>query len=171
MKFKAFQHVFEDKQVSVKLRFKLFDSIITSTILYGLETTPLTQSLLDRIDIVQRTMLRRIVGWVCYAEDSWEDSGRRMATRLRRCRELHPLEDWSTLVHKRKIKMIESRSEWPYWTEAAVMWSPFECASLNFNVPYRCAGHPHQRWDDGLSQSQSTDRAHKGAVRKRTRER
>ena len=42
MKYKAFQHVLEDKQVSIKLRFKLFGSIISSTLVYGLETTPLT---------------------------------------------------------------------------------------------------------------------------------
>ena len=56
MKYKSFQHVFEDKQVSIELRFKLFGSIISSTLVYGLETTPLTLQLLERIDITQRTM-------------------------------------------------------------------------------------------------------------------
>ena len=114
MKYKAFQHVFEDKQVSVKLRFKLFDSIVSSTLLYGLETVPLSQQMLNRIDITQRTMLRRIVGWVSYADDSWEERGRRMAERLCRCLDLHPVEDWSERVTQRKMKMIESQHDWPY---------------------------------------------------------
>ena len=150
MKFKAFQHVFEDKQVSVKLRFKLFDSIVSSTILYGLDTARLTAAMLHRIDVTQRTMLRRIVGWVCYSDDSWGDNGRRMANRLRRCLELHPLKDWSEMINERKAKMIENESEWPYWTKSAVKWSPVECARLNFHFPYRVVGHPHQRWNDNI---------------------
>ena len=42
MKYHAFQNVFENKHISTKLRLKLFDSVITATILYFLETCPLT---------------------------------------------------------------------------------------------------------------------------------
>ena len=70
---------------------KLFKSVVPSTALYGLETSPLTKSLLHRIDVVQRAMLRRIIGWVCYNDDTWEDRGRRMAEKLRTCLLLHPM--------------------------------------------------------------------------------
>ena len=100
--------------------------------------------------MAQRTMLRRIVGWVSYSNDSWEEHGRRMAQRLRRCLELYPVGDWSERVHERKLLMIEKQHEWPYWTKAVVQWSPFECVDLNYHVAYRSPGHPHQRWDDSI---------------------
>ena len=37
MKYKAFRHALEDKHANIKLRLKLFDSIVSSTLLYGLE--------------------------------------------------------------------------------------------------------------------------------------
>ena len=141
-------HAFEDKHVNVKLRLKLFDSIITSTVSYGLDTVPLTHQMLNRLDIAQRTMLRRIVGWVNYADDTWEESGRRMAERLRQCLALRPVKNWSECINERKVKMIESQHEWPYWTKFAIEWSPFECAELNYHRAYRSPGRPRQRWDD-----------------------
>ena len=36
-------------------------------------------------------MLRRMVGWVNYADDTWEESGRRMAERLRQCLASRPI--------------------------------------------------------------------------------
>ena len=130
------------------MRFKLFDSIVSSTLVYGLETTPLTSYLLERINVTQRTMLRKMVGWICYAEDTWEDRGKRMSERLQRCLKLYPLKDWSEIVNERKAKMIERKHEWPYWTKVAVDWSPCECIDFNQNDAYRVRGHPHQRWDD-----------------------
>ena len=106
--------------------------------------------MLNRLDITQRTMLRRIVGWVSYADDSWEERGRRMAERLRRCLVLHPVKDWSERINERKVKMIESQHDWPYWTKAVVQWSPFECVDLNYCAAHRFRGHPHQRWDDNI---------------------
>ena len=150
MKYKAFEHVFEDKQVNLKLRFKLFDSIISPTLMYGVETTPLTLQALERINIVQRSMPRKMVGWICCAEDSWEDRGRRMSARLARCLQLHPVKKWSEAINERKAKLSECEVELPYWTRLALGWNPFECSSFNRNSPYRVRGHPHQRWDDTL---------------------
>ena len=38
------------------------------TLVYGLETTPLTSYMSERINIIQQTMLREMVGWICYVE-------------------------------------------------------------------------------------------------------
>ncbi len=58
--------------------------VVSSTLLYGLDTVPLTDSLSNRLDVVQRVMLKRIIGWICYSEDTWEDRGRRMAEKMRK---------------------------------------------------------------------------------------
>ena len=60
MKHKALQHIYEDKDTPVKLRVKLFDAAISSTILYALETCPLTKN------------LRRLVGWISTSSDTWD---------------------------------------------------------------------------------------------------
>ena len=78
--------------------------------MYGLETTPLTLQALERIDITQRIMMRKLVGRICYAEDSWEDRGRRMSERLARCLSLHPLKNWSVLINERETKLIECKT-------------------------------------------------------------
>ena len=62
MKYKMYQHVFEDKHVTLVLRFKLFESIISPTMLYSLDTCPLTEVQKQRIDVTQRVMLCRMVG-------------------------------------------------------------------------------------------------------------
>ena len=151
MKYRSLQHALEDKYVSIKLRLKLFESVVSSTLLYGLETAPLTQSLLNRIDVVQRVMLRRMIGWVCYnGEDSWEERGRRMAEKLRNCLVLHPVKTWSIVVNERKVKVVESIHELPFWSETSINWNPYDCVRYNLNVAYRVRGRPCQRWCDNI---------------------
>ena len=62
MKYKTYQHVLENKDVSLNLRLKLFKSIISPTVCYSLDTCPLTENLKNRLDITQRVMLRRMIG-------------------------------------------------------------------------------------------------------------
>ena len=141
----------EDKGVSVRLRFKLFESVISSTVLYGLETAPLTQSLQNRLDITQRMMLRRIIGWVCYNEDSWEERGRRMAEKMQHCLTLYPVKIWSATINERKMKAIASLSDLLFWSSMSINWNPFECVAYNLSVARRSRGHPCQRWNDNLA--------------------
>ena len=60
-----------NKHVSVKLRLKLFDAVVTPTILYGLHKLPLTHFQLQKLDALQRQMLRSIVGWVRVGHEPW----------------------------------------------------------------------------------------------------
>ena len=52
------------KHISVKLRLRLFDAVVTPTILFSSITMPLTASDQNQMDAVQRRMLRSLVGWV-----------------------------------------------------------------------------------------------------------
>ena len=71
MRYKMYQHVFEDKHVTLVLH-------ISPTLFYSLDTCPLTEVQKHRIDVTQRVMLRRMVGWTSYGDNSWEERGRRM---------------------------------------------------------------------------------------------
>ena len=52
-----------NKEIDLKLRFKLFNAVVTPTAVYSLSTTALAQQHRDRITSVLRQMLRRIVGF------------------------------------------------------------------------------------------------------------
>ena len=66
-----------NRNISIKLRLKLFDAVVTPTILFGLSVLPLSQVSLQKIKAAQRKMLRKIVGWVRLATETWEETMRR----------------------------------------------------------------------------------------------
>ncbi|CAK0857937.1 unnamed protein product [Prorocentrum cordatum] len=105
-RFRSLLTSLTNRHVNVKLRLKLFNATVTPTLVYGLETCALDQKELDHLDITQRKMLRRIVGWVFDDSDSWEDAGRRMKQRLESARRLHYIADWSSVVSKRKKHLL-----------------------------------------------------------------
>ena len=105
-KFRKHTRVFTNKQISVKLRLKLFDIVITPSILCGLSTLPVHQAPLDKINGTQLKMLREIVGWVRYPTETWEATMRRMKHRVARALIQYPISDWSKRIHGMKAKMV-----------------------------------------------------------------
>ena len=85
MQYNNLKHVLENKHVTLHLRLKLFQSVITSTVLYSMETCPLTENLHERLDIIQTKIMRRMIGWNFVAGDSWEMAGHKMKNRLQQC--------------------------------------------------------------------------------------
>ena len=81
-KFQRHRKVLTNKHVSIKLRLKLFDAVVTPTILYGLHTLPLTHFQLQKLDALQRRMLRSIVGWVRAEGEPWRMTMHRMKLRV-----------------------------------------------------------------------------------------
>ena len=64
MKYGQFPRIFSNRKISVKLRLKLFDAIVSPTLLFGLSILPICQSHLEKIDVAQNKMLRKMIGWV-----------------------------------------------------------------------------------------------------------
>ena len=145
-----YQHALENKHVNLTLRLKLFQSIITPTVCYSLDTCPLTETLKNRLDVTQRVMLRRMIGWVSFTGDTWEARGRRMKERLERALVKYPVEDWSTCIHFKKVSLMSGVNEGPAWTKLAFNWNPLATAHLNLVQPYRGVGRPFIRWNDGV---------------------
>jgi len=61
-KFSQYSRTLTNRNISIKLRLKLFDSVITPSILFGLAALPVTQAHLDKVDATQRKMIRKC--WV-----------------------------------------------------------------------------------------------------------
>lgn len=70
--------------IAIRLRLKLFDAIITPTVLFGIPILPLSAASFEKLDILQRKVLRKIVGWVRLKDESWEITMHRMKDRVQR---------------------------------------------------------------------------------------
>ena len=61
---------------------KYFDTCVTPALLYSLHCFPIPQSQLERLNQLQRKMMRRIIGWRRTEGEEWIDTMRRMKKRL-----------------------------------------------------------------------------------------
>ena len=145
-KFRNLASILTNKQISIKLRLRLFDAVVTPTVLYALDTTPLTSAYLHKLDGTQRCMLRRMVGWICYETDSWEERGHRMKARMDNALKQHPIEQWSVRWASRKQQLEDLMPSAPFWTRTAYQWDLRACSTNNHNFPYRRVGRPRVRW-------------------------
>ena len=50
---------------------------------------------ISKLDAVQRKMMRKLVGWVRFADKDWEITGQRMKARLEAALARFPIPDWS----------------------------------------------------------------------------
>ena len=140
----------------MKLRLKLFDIVITPSILFGLSTLPVHQVSLDKIDGTQRKMLRKIAGWVRYPTETWETTMRRMKYRVTRALIQYPITDWSKRIHGMKAKMVRRIENLPLdrWEVKSSKWLPANVHddSQEFYA-FRDRGRPPLRWNDNIRES------------------
>ena len=134
--------------MSVKSRLKLFDTIITPTVLYGLTACPLTDRQRERLDIVQRRMLRSIVGWSRSASESWADTMRHMREKVDRALRLFPVAEWSKRIAKQQHRLaLHIAQNWNSWAAKVSRWQP----AATILGAFRSPGRPLRRWDDTLT--------------------
>ena len=139
-----------NKNVNIKLRLSLFDATVSASLMYGLETCPLTWKQLSKLDVVQRKMFRKMVAWLIQSEDTFEESGHRMKLRLERALALRSVAKCSDriLLKKEQLSSRLLSGDAPVLTQLAFKWKPQECSHLNKQNPQRRRGHPWQRWPD-----------------------
>ena len=125
--------------------------MITSIILFGLVVLPMHQSNLDKLDVVRQKMLREIVGWVRYSEDSWETIMRRMKHRVTKALEQHPVKAWSERLSSMREKYLDRLENLPNarWEVQSTQWVPTEVADVSQEFyAHRLRGRPVLRWND-----------------------
>ena len=104
-KFHMFRAALTNKHVDVRLRFRLFDAVVTPCAVYGLSTAPLTAAALERLAVTQRKMFRLMVGYVKSPDDSWADMNRRLSAKIERALERFPVRLWKEELAKNKQKL------------------------------------------------------------------
>ena len=104
-KFSLFRHSLVNRHVDIKLRLRLFESVVTPAALYALTTAPLSAKSLERLAVTQRKMLRSIVGWVPLRNEDWADMYRRQRLKLEAALQRHPVRNWVEELISRKEKL------------------------------------------------------------------
>jgi hypothetical protein len=82
-KFHRNRHVLTNRHVSLKLRLKYFDAMISPVVSFGLASLPLIASQVQRVNVVQRRMLCAVVGWVAVDGNDWRGTMRGMNDKVR----------------------------------------------------------------------------------------
>ena len=149
-KFNKFRYVLTNRHVSIKGRLQLFNAVITPTILFGLGSLPLTKRQLEEIDVLQRKMLRSIVGWYRVEGEAWSDTMRRMKSRVQSSLRQSPVTAWSEVYRSTQhsfVARIVKQSAWPLF---AASWDTTRHSNFT-TQPKRKPGRPPKWWDDDLT--------------------
>ena len=148
----GFQRLLTNKHISIKLRLRLFDSIISPTILIGLLTMPLTQSELTRLDVVQKKMLRSMVGWVRTPDEDWCDTMARMRDKVNNALGCYHVDNWTKQLAIRQHNFAAKLARQPGWRRTILAWCPQSNWQNNFGKsPKRKPGRPLKKWQEKLS--------------------
>ena len=75
--------VLTNRHVSLKLRLKYFDAMISPVVSFGLASLPLIASQVQRVNVVQCRMLCAVVGWVAVDGNDWRGTMRGMNDKVR----------------------------------------------------------------------------------------
>ena len=140
-----------DPKIPVGLRLRLFNAAVSPGALYGCSVLALSSDELEKLDIIQRKMLRRIVGWHRIPGEDWESTMHRMKMRVQRALEMHTIQNWSrrTMGARWKYALHVNFSEKSSWTKVVCDWNPIEHPIQGFPA-CRPRGRPRVRWDDDL---------------------
>lgn len=139
--------------ISLALRLKLFDAVVTPSALFCLHVLPLTKCQRSSIGACQRRMLRSICGWRRVANEEWSDTMRRMNERVQRGMQLHYIRSWDEQILRASwsyavyLTQCSQTSPWCLLTH----WTPSRVDDPNLpQQPRRLPGRPRKRWDDDL---------------------
>ena len=154
MRFQKYRDILMDKHVSICSRLKFFQTVITPTSLIGLTSCAMTKSQISSLDVVQRRMLRNIVGWVRNDGESWNETMRRMSSKIEAALRRYPIEDWSTQLFRRQFRLAHPVGNMVgSWPARVCIWHP----PTSIPRATRSQGRPVVRWDDYLRRFAGTE--------------
>ena len=99
------KYIFQNTSISVKLKLKYFQAYVTPCALYGLGALTLGKASLERMAIVQRKMLRLIVGWTRIEDEPWKTTMQRMKIKVSNALHSYFVESWDKVI-------LKNRSHW-----------------------------------------------------------
>ena len=153
MKFGQNARVLTNRKVSIKLRLKLFDAVVSPSLLSGVAALPISGVNMKSIDQCQRKMLRKIVGWIRHEGEEWEITMRRMKHRVENGLRQFNVKVWSerlSIVRAKFFARLESLPE-ERWEKLSAKWMPavVNDDSQEYHA-FRERGRPLLRWTDNL---------------------
>ena len=150
-KFGRHANILLNKNVSIKLRLKLFDSVVTPSLLFGLHVLPISKISMDKIMVCQRKMLRKIVGWTRHPQDSWETVMRAMKIKIQNAMTRYYVRPWDQCIQEKKISHLDRLIVMHdvRWEKLSMQWEPTKVQDLSQDYfAYRAPGRPRLRWTD-----------------------
>ena len=146
-KFNKHRTILTNKHVSLKLRLKFFNAVVTPAMVFSLHTLALTKVQLENINVLQRKMLQSIVGWVRVNGEDWSETMRRMNHRLSVALELFPLPPWTEQLAKRQFQFAAKVASEQSWSSVVGHWTCTAGWQANFDsMPSRKRGRPLVKW-------------------------
>ena len=140
-----------NQYVPVGLRLRLFDAVVSPSVLFALSVLPVGKCDLQQLQVLQRRMLRLIVGWRRIDGEDWAITMHRMKKRISDALSHHKIDDWQDKMLRHRWKFAihvvqNSKMKWPYELSR---WIPARDVSAEYQ-PHRLRGRPALRWDDQL---------------------
>ena len=145
-RFHANAKVLLNPDISMKLRLKMFEAVVTPTAVYGMATEALTMRQRERIEVTRRNMIRRMMGCFKRAGESWHEHGSRQAQRLAATLQTHPVAEWLPAIDRARWRFLcrICHDEGRGWPHVVLRWNPPTSA--------RRRGRPKKRWTDSMTQ-------------------
>ena len=144
-----------NQHVSPRVRLKLFDSIINPTAICGCNVLAATKYQISRLVVMQRRILRSIVGWKRVANESWHDIMTRMKSRLDHAMTCHCVEplELSIYRHQWRYAMYAAHSLKSFWPSIIADWrSDLIFDPSSHYQAFRSIGRPRSRWADKMNE-------------------
>ena len=137
---------------ALRLRLKLFDSVIAPTIVFGLMTCPLTSNQLRKLEAVRNRMLRSIVGWAPLVDNDWHALMHKMIKKLENAQQIFNVRPWNERLLVGRFRFAAKiASAVNSWASITSEWYPYQRWKMNYCVePRRRIGRPGKRWDDQI---------------------
>ena len=140
-----------NKNVSLKLRLKLFDATVSPSLLFGLSTLPILQSNMEKILVCQRKMLRKIVGWIWHPGDEWEVVMHNMKIKVQNAMRQYFVKPWDERIQSMRVKYFSRLAGMgdERWGKLSLDWEPKKVNDFSQDyVAHRFPGRPRLRWND-----------------------
>ena len=152
--FHKYRKALCNHDISLKLRLKLFNMCISPVALFGMGVSVLTRKILEDFAVVQRRILRSIIGWSFNSNDSYKDTMHNMKLKMQRAMQLYFVEPWGQRMLKQQINyaLHLSSMESSHPARLLLDWNPTLIKDASYvQMPFRSPGRSRYKWIHFLS--------------------
>ena len=135
MKFNEHRDTLLNRHVSLRLRLKVFDSVITPTIVFGRMTCPLTSNQFQKLEVVRNRMLRSIVGSAPVVDNDWHALVQKMNKKLENALQISNVRPWTERLLVGRFRFLTSAVN--SWGSITGEWYPYQRWTMNYCVEPR----------------------------------